>query len=394
MSLPEALERAATALPEDADRIRPANGDPAQLLEHLDIQAAARVLSWLLTHEPDHGAQLALGFAETSAGAGPLGSVSEKELPKTGRKALRRALHTLRSRGIATTARATVAEPVVARLPDLEESFSRGYVCPLDPKGAQLVYLVEPNPAGGARLFEIVLDDSRGITQFEVYTAGRSRMRGFLKDIARREHFAAVETDPAAVRARVALVLRNQPEDRPLPRGFSEWRGRFGDGAAQHPTPGGETRSEIGDEPTPERLGRVVEMIEKRELGPWPPAQDRIAAVGERLLEQAEGRVIVSSSARRERLEAALDTAVSEIYTSTFCEQTATRFRESAFLLWKAGRAEEAGACLAAARALVEGGAAQREVAGALLEVSLHPILESLRAADEEPDETSLLVKP
>ena len=393
MSLPEALERAATALPEDADQIRPANGDPAQLLEHLDSQAAARVLTWLLTHEPDHGAQLALGFAETSAGAGPLGSVSEKELPKTGRKALRRALHTLRSRGIAA-ARETVAEPVVARLPDLEESFSRGYVCPLDPTGAQLVYLVEPNPAGGARLFEIVLDDTRGITQFEVYSAGRSRMRGFLKDIARREHFAAVEADPAAVRARVALVLRNQPEDRSLPRGFSEWRGLFGERAAQHPTPGAETLSEIGDEPTPERLRRIVEMIEKRELGPWPPAQDQISAVGKRLLEQAEGRVILSSSARRERLEAALDTAVSEIYISTFCEQTGTRFRESAFLLWKAGRAEDAGACLAAARALVEGGGAQSTVARALLEVSLHPTLESLRAADEEPDEASLLVKP
>ena len=48
VGLPEALERAATALPGDADAIRPANGDPAALLRALDAEAAARVLGWLL----------------------------------------------------------------------------------------------------------------------------------------------------------------------------------------------------------------------------------------------------------------------------------------------------------------------------------------------------------
>ena len=40
MSLPESLERAATALPELADAIRPANGDPHRLLDELAPEPA------------------------------------------------------------------------------------------------------------------------------------------------------------------------------------------------------------------------------------------------------------------------------------------------------------------------------------------------------------------
>ena len=64
VGLPEALERAATALPSDADAIRPANGDPGALLRALDAEAAARVLGWLLQFEPEAGSELAAAWAE------------------------------------------------------------------------------------------------------------------------------------------------------------------------------------------------------------------------------------------------------------------------------------------------------------------------------------------
>ena len=42
IGLPEALERAAAALPGDADGIRPVNGDPFALLSLLDTEASQR----------------------------------------------------------------------------------------------------------------------------------------------------------------------------------------------------------------------------------------------------------------------------------------------------------------------------------------------------------------
>ena len=63
LGLPEALERAASALPGDAGEIRPANGDPVQLRRSLDDEAACRVLSWLLRNEPASGGELASAWA-------------------------------------------------------------------------------------------------------------------------------------------------------------------------------------------------------------------------------------------------------------------------------------------------------------------------------------------
>ena len=48
MSLATALERAAEALPSEADVIRPANGDPDRLLAGLSAEGAVRVLVSLL----------------------------------------------------------------------------------------------------------------------------------------------------------------------------------------------------------------------------------------------------------------------------------------------------------------------------------------------------------
>ena len=46
MSLAESLERAAVEMPEDADAIRPANGDPSRLLEVLEPEAPNSYVSF------------------------------------------------------------------------------------------------------------------------------------------------------------------------------------------------------------------------------------------------------------------------------------------------------------------------------------------------------------
>ena len=72
MSLPEALENAATALSQHADAVRDANGDPQGLLDTRSAGAASEVLGWLLSNEPDAGEELALAWSESEAGAAPL----------------------------------------------------------------------------------------------------------------------------------------------------------------------------------------------------------------------------------------------------------------------------------------------------------------------------------
>ena len=393
VGLPEGLERAASALPGDADAIRPANGDPAALLRALDVEAAARVLGWLLVHEPEAGAELADSWAEEpDAAGGPLTRLRVDTLPKAGRKALSRVRHRLRSRGIELTDAAPVA--VVAKLPPIEEEVEAAFLSAVDPRGTRIAYLVESNPAGGVRLFELVLDEERGVVEFEVYTTGRSKARQFLRDLRSREHFPAVEAPADAVRALVQKIAEGQPAARPLPRGFIEFRAHV---AAPKPgarTPGALAQEALGAATDSAALARAAELVRTHEIGPWPAAAPVLEKIAERINELAKSPLVVSPAARRERAQSLLAEAQAELFAEPVGAHTAQRFAESAYVLWKTGREQDAKACLAAAQSFREEPLAENPIARALLETVLASVLASLDEAAPGEAEPSLLVKP
>lgn len=396
VGLPEALERAASALPDDADDIRPANGDPVRLLELLEADAAARVLEWLLAHQPEAGAELAGAWAEDpESGAPPLLHVRSEGLPKASRKALRRAHHRLRSRGVAVPEDNPAA--VVAKLPPIGDEFTAALLSAIDPVGTRAAYLVEPDPSGGARLFELLLDEVRGVVELEVYRAGRSKVRKFLRSFRERERFPTVDAPLESVRALVERIAAGQPSDRPLPRGFSEWRSSIAAPPEDSATPGELARQALGDEADAERaerLERAAQLVRQRQLGPWPPAPEMLQPPADRLEQIAEGRIIVAGHRRRAQIDDILREGLEAIYAEDFAKKTAQRFEESAYVCWKGEREEDARACLEAARAFRESPPAQNPAARAMLETMLAPILEKLDEATGEGDEPSLVVKP
>jgi hypothetical protein len=383
VGLPEALERAASALPDEADSIRPANGDPVRLLELLDADAAVRVLGWLLAHEPEDGAELAEAWVE-EPGRGPEAvlRVDEGALGKTGRKLLRRVRHRLRSRGVA------VAEPTpaprVATLPRVEEILDEAMVSPVDPRGSQAVYLVTGHPAGGARLFEMFLDEDRGVLDCHVYATSRGKVRRFLRDFQERQRFAAVPAPPTAVRALARRAVAAQPADRPLPRAFSEWRRQLSDAPEAAPTPGGLVRETLKPAEGEAALQRLCSLVETGELGPWPAAE-RLRPLGERLEEIAGSPLVVSGVRRREQAETALEESLDDVFAPPLSERTAARLEETAYVWWKQGREDDARACLAAADAFRSGDARANPVARALLDAVVRPMLHRLEEMPEEP---------
>jgi hypothetical protein len=82
MSLAEALEAAAGALPAEADAIRPANGDAARLLATLSAEGAARVARWLMAERSVDAEELAEVWCEEAAGQAALLAVDEAANPK------------------------------------------------------------------------------------------------------------------------------------------------------------------------------------------------------------------------------------------------------------------------------------------------------------------------
>lgn len=383
VGLPEALERAAGALDQDADSIRPANGDPVRLLEMLDTGAAARVIRWLLEHQPEDAAELAAAWADDpERGAAALLAVSEEGLPKVGRKALRRVHHQLRSRGVSVPD-AERAEPVVAVLPPVEQPLDEALITPLDPRGTRGAYLVTSHPSGGARMFELLIDESRGVLDCRVYSAGRSKVRRFLRDFTEHERFPAVPVPSEAVRALVRRIVAAQPADRPAPRSFAEWRGELTAAPEGAATPGELAREALG-EGSGGTVKRAVELVQAGELGPWPPSAEALQTLAERISEAAESRVIVSGAARAERARDVLREGLAELFAEPAGARTAACFEESAFVLWKGGREQEARAALAAARAFREQSPGENPVAEAIAEVVLAPVLQKAEESVEE----------
>jgi hypothetical protein len=169
VSLLGALEAAAGALRGEEGAIRAAEGDPLKLLSSLDRDAAARVLGWVLTHLPEDAAALADAWVVDRPGGDPAGA-RPGVAPKAGR-ALRAERGNVSARGVKVVEKAP--EPMVPRCLGSKTSL-RGLVSPIDPSGTRIAYR-RAQSSGGARLFEVVIDDRLGVVDCQVIAPGRKR---------------------------------------------------------------------------------------------------------------------------------------------------------------------------------------------------------------------------
>ncbi len=217
-------------------------------------------------------------------------AVAEEGLPKPARKVLRRLRHRLRGRGVAVPE--AEPPPVVATLPAIDEAIEAALLSPLDPSGARIAYLLEPNPSGGVRIFELIFDPARGILECSVYTAGRGGARKFLRESGSRQGFPALPVPVESLKRLLADAAEAQPADRPLPRAFAESKSRLTRTSPETQTPGQLARASLGDEGG--SLARAVELIRAREIGPWPPPEAPLRSLVQRLQELRQGRIVVT----------------------------------------------------------------------------------------------------
>jgi hypothetical protein len=385
MSLPEALERAASALAGDADQIRPANGDPVQLLDVLDADAAVRVLGWLLSNDADAADELASCWSEEPKGIAPLQQVNESDLPKPGRKVLRRTLHRMRSRGVDLEPREPSAS-VVGRLPELSDRIDGAFICPVDRSGGYLIFVIEPHPSGGGRLFQLALDEERGVVEFDAFVAGRSKLRSFIRKLQSKGGAAAVASETGPLKALLARLLEIHPADRALPKGFGEWRSKLTTGAGPEdpsdlarPTQGGEAGSGADE--------RVAERIRNSQIGPWPPNSHILSEVGGRISGRLDKVSEMSPEERAGESEAAITDSVAGFFDEDHRRRTARRFELQAWVLWNQDREDEARDCLAAASMVRDAPLESNPVARAMIEVCFATALEKLRGEEGRAEE-------
>jgi hypothetical protein len=379
MSLPESLERAASEMADLADQIRPANGDPHRLLEELGTAEASQLLGWILSEEPDDAAELVEAWGESQAGVAILLEVSDEGIAKAGRKLLRKARHRLRSQGIAVES-AETSSPRTRSVVKAADRWQSAHVSAPDFRGARMGYIVESHPAGGARLFEIRFDEGRGILDFKIYNAGRSKIRGFLRSLTAGSGQRLLEVDRDALRALVWRASHAQPNDRPLPTSYIEWRTRlFSEELEKQATPGDLAREALGTGDLEKSLESVVEEVKSGSLGPWPPKTSWVGDWMDRGKEEVEG---LEGEARATKIESWIDRVTAALEEDTDGGLIARHLDELAWIRWRTERGEEAQRLLTVAEALATEAETRTALARARVESLFAPYLADLRVIE------------
>lgn len=386
MSLAESLERAATELSGLADQIRPANGDPHSLLEELNTEEAGELLAWILKEEPEAAEELIHVWGEAEAGARVLLVVEDDGIAKAGRKLLRKAKHRLRSQGIQVAAPERPTRST-HRVSGEKDRWQVAHVSTPDFRGARVGYLVDSHPAGGARLFEIRFDDSRGILDFKLYNAGRSKVRGFLRSLTEGSGQRLFEVGRDPLRALVRRASLAQPIDRPLPTSFVEWRSRlFSKDLETASTPGNLVREALGEGSKGVAETTLADIREGR-LGPWPPKTSWVAdwmAKGREATENLEGE------ARATAIDEWLDQVTESLGEETDPKLLSQHLDEMAWIRWQSEAESEARDLLAASDAVSKDEAGLKTVNRARTEGLFSAFLAELRVVEisafDDPD--------
>ncbi len=330
----------------------------------------------------------ALGLAASAPAAELAAALVQASGAREARRAFKRALYLLERKGF----RATPA-PVEPVLKGPEPPRLPAYVSLPDPAGEQMVIAAVPGRGG----WDVCLGSvsERGVEHFMVVQVARKGIKPLAATVEEDSKLPLVETEAAHARylleeAQAASTLRGgeglTPEFTPFLKGLAAFTGTL----ASPPVYGLLDAAEVeGDPALLEGSPRLLEGIGVLWLLPAEEVRPYVLEI-----EGAEtSGLVLSREQRQERLLAIFQKAARELFDERRRRAWRRRLEESAFVLARRGKREEAGMALAAALDLGREPSELRvsPLALALVGRSLAPLLAE---AAGQREEESLIIKP
>ena len=293
---------------------------------------------------------------------------------KPSKKALRRALHALRSRGVAV---ADVRTPELARVPGIRKDPGQAFAGPIDPEGRRVLMLVVPGRPN-ARLYQVLASDREGIVRVEVGEARRREVRSWVREIRGRSAGVFVDAPPSAVRTLLARTLRlGAPERSPE---LSALEAEIESHDADEPSPGELVRDRLAHPPVSDSVAflDLRQRLERREIAPWVvTTEGGEAGVGE-LESMEESLLILSPVQKEERRRAGLGRLAGRLLDPEARGRLSARLEETAYLMDRRGDRDGArAAARVASRIRGEERPEEIEFVRLLLELSLQDMKRS-----------------
>ena len=301
------------------------------------------------------------------------------------RKALRRAIHQLRSQGVEVQlARTERPGPMLADPEDDGEAF----VGPFDAHGHRIVLLLAPARAG-VRFYQVMISDERGVVGAEVREGRRAAARSAAKELRARSKGALVPAPPAAAREilRRAVLLGSVEGGEQTQAVADEVATAPTDGM----TPGELARERLCAAPLGETIAaaELQKRLEKGEVVPWLVRGEGVEAVVRELDAVEQSPLVLAPVQKRRRQAEVMEQAGRRVFDEAARERLAARLEETAYLL--EARGDEEGA-RAAAQVAGQVRAAPNPLDVPLLRTLLELSLGAARRQLEEEQKGKLIV--
>jgi hypothetical protein len=324
-----------------------------------DLGAQAVLLLRALALEPQGGVALhaveALGSIRDTAAAAALQRVSVDASDNALRKAARRALHRLASRGINPPP--TETKVVVAGRRRGHAPVYGSYASFIDGAGHRAIWMALES-GGGLDLVTALISDTSGILDTRVYETDRASFQREVQRVMHEETFLWAEVPADYCRHLLEEAhARNAAKRASIPLEYLAWRDRIGRPEEQYDQPlayrainAAEVRWD------PRYLDSSPSLFELRPFQSWLLDEDELAEfIRDRTVASRSGLVLAGANEQaRERM--IVEGAVQKLFDSTRRALYKRRLEEAAYLLWRLDRGYQARQALAAALAMEPAG--------------------------------------
>jgi hypothetical protein len=294
-----------------------------------------------------------LAYLPTSGSADMLSQMVVAETQnKPIKKAIKRSLYRLKERGIIVEDRG--AEDSRASILRPPTRISEGYLSSIDYLGDRLVWLTQPRVTKGLYFFQVLINDTEGIKDFQGTEITKKMYRDYLTRFKKENPMPIVETEPSYCQfliqeAHTMATKRGHS----VPTGYLEWKDIVGKPSSEVQRPliysCYEEETIKADESL---LTRSETLFELPEFSNWVIKPDEIKQYAEKINEASKSKLILTPIQKQERISQIYNDAAEELFDEERRLLYKKRLEEAAYIIYKLGREEEAKICLAAALAL------------------------------------------
>ena len=301
----------------------------------------------------------ALGGSREEAAGALLAILAARAPDQEQRKAARRALHRLRSTGVALATAVPVEPARPAAAPVEYQPPTRSFATPADGVGSRILWLLIERPLGGMTTFSLAVNDVVGVKNAMVEETTRRRFDRRLAEWNEANQRTAVEIPVEYGLALLAEALAlNEESQFPLPRDFVVRRHLLG----ELPPPPTDalihqhvSRGQVFLLPNLlEESGRLLEG--EPELLGWVFSYDEVSRYATSFRQAGESSLLLASEPREQRQARIVAEAIDALFTPTLRRAFRRRLEETAYIFWVTGRERSARQAVAAAFANQESG--------------------------------------